>query len=375
MKEIGLYIHIPFCQQKCLYCDFNSYVCKDAEIDSYMDALIKEIRMYQSEHRLKYKTVFIGGGTPTFIHYKHIAAVMKEIQPMLCSGAEVSMECNPGTVNKQSLQAYFEMGINRLSIGLQAWQEDLQKQLGRIHDTRQFLDNIEQAYAAGFTNINADLMFGLPGQSLEMWLETVENVAKLGIKHVSCYSLKVEEGTPFYRLYEENKLQLPLEDVDRQMYHSAIELLQGYGLEQYEISNFAVKDFECKHNLIYWNNEEYIGVGAGSHSKLGNMRFNNYSSLQEYMKLVCSNVYPIEERNVIEKAEEMWETIILSLRLNRGLNITSFDKRYETQFCLKYAAAIEKLSKQGLIEIQDNTIKLTSLGKDLSNTVFIEFLE
>lgn len=375
MKEIGLYIHIPFCKQKCLYCDFNSYVCNDAQVDSYIDALLKEIKMYNSEHQLKYKTVYIGGGTPTFINYRHIGAIMKELEPRIMNGAEISMECNPGTVNGESLKAYRGMGINRLSIGLQAWQPELQKKLGRIHDTRQFLDNFEEAKKAGFENISLDLMFALPDQSLDMWLETVQNATELDIKHLSCYSLKIEEGTPLNKMYEENKLNLPDDELDREMYHRAVQLLAEKGFRQYEISNFAVPGYECRHNLIYWHNEEYLGVGAGSHSKLDNIRFNNYKSLDTYIHMIGEGTYPIEERITINKKEDMWETIILELRLNEGLDIEGFNNRYSVNFMKLYKEALEKVAGQGLAVIESGRLRLTELGMDLSNSVFIEFME
>ena len=375
MKEVGLYIHIPFCKQKCNYCDFNSYVCNEEKVKNYIDALIKEIKMYNKQLQYKFKTVFFGGGTPTFIHYKYIEAIMQEIKPFITSEAEISMECNPGTVNLESLIEYKKMGINRLSIGLQAWQPDLQKALGRIHSTEQFLTNLEQAREAGFENISADLMFALPNQNIEMWLETVERVAKLGLKHISCYSLKVEEGTAFYQMYQQNQLQLPEEELDRAMYHDAIHLLAKEGLKQYEISNFSLPGYECKHNLIYWENEEYLGVGAGSHSKLDGVRYNNFKSIEAYIEQVEFDLFPIEEKNVISKDEDMWETIILFLRLNKGLDISFFNHKYKVDFMLKYAAAIEKIIDNKLAEIVDDHLKLTVLGMDISNSVFIEFLE
>jgi oxygen-independent coproporphyrinogen III oxidase len=375
MKEVGLYIHIPFCKQKCSYCDFNSYVCDEDKVQSYIDALIKEIKMYNKQAQFKFKTVFFGGGTPTFIHYKHIEAVMDEIKPYIVEDAEISMECNPGTVNLESLKEYKKMGINRLSIGLQAWQPELQKALGRIHNTEQFLTNLEQAREAGFENISADLMFALPGQSLEMWLETVERVASLGLKHISCYSLKVEEGTPFYNLYQRNELKLPEEELDREMYHNGIDLLNKKGLKQYEISNFAVPGYECKHNLIYWENKEYLGVGAGSHSKLDGVRFNNFKSIGAYIEQINNKTIPIEEKNIITVEEDMWETIILFLRLNKGLDIHYFNNKYKVDFMGKYTTAINKIMKNKLAEIVDNHLMLTALGMDISNSVFIEFLE
>jgi oxygen-independent coproporphyrinogen-3 oxidase len=339
-----------------------------------MDALIREIKMYNKQRSFQFKTVFLGGGTPTFIHYKHIEAIMREIEPYIAEGAEVSMECNPGTVNHESLKAYRGMGINRLSIGLQAWQSELQKTLGRIHDTEQFLVNLEQAKQVGFENLSADLMFALPGQSLAMWLETVESVASLGLKHISCYSLKVEEGTPFYKLYQDNKLQLPEDELDRAMYHGAIDLLSKHGFKQYEISNFAVQGYACKHNLIYWENQEYVGVGAGSHSKLDGVRFSNFKSLEAYIGQIEQKTFPIEEKNIISMDEDMWETVILSLRLNKGLDLKHFNHKYKVDFLDQYKAAVSKLIKNGLMIMEDNHVKLTKLGMDLSNSVFIEFL-
>ncbi len=375
MKEIGLYIHIPFCKQKCLYCDFNSYVCNDTQIDNYIEALLSEIRRYNKEHCYRYKTVYFGGGTPTFIHYKHIGAIMQELEPFIKRDAEISMECNPGTVNGESLKQYKHMGINRLSIGLQAWQPQLQKKLGRIHNTEQFLDNLEEAYNAGFNNISADLMFALPDQSLDMWLETVQNVTALEIKHISCYSLKIEEGTPFNKLYEENKITLPDDELDREMYHKAVDIMAQRGFKQYEISNFAVPGYECKHNLIYWQNEEYLGVGAGSHSKLNNIRFNNYKNLNTYIEAIKSGIYPVEERITISKKEDIWETIILTLRLNQGLDIKSFNEKYSVDFMEHYSKTINKLLEYKLIVFEGYRLRLTSLGMDLSNSIFIEFME
>jgi oxygen-independent coproporphyrinogen-3 oxidase len=350
-------------------------VCNEDKVQSYIDALITEIKMYNRQHQFKFKTVFFGGGTPTFIHYKHIEALMREIEPYIAAEAEISMECNPGTVNLESLKAYKEMGINRLSIGLQAWQPELQKVLGRVHSTEQFLMNVEQARAVGFENISADLMFALPDQSLGMWLETVEKVADIGLKHVSCYSLKIEEGTPFYRLYQQNELQPTSEELDREMYHAAADLLYKRGLKQYEISNFAIPGYECKHNLIYWENKAYLGVGAGSHSKLDGVRFSNFKKIETYIEQVAHNTFPIEEKNAIEAEEDMWETIILFLRLNKGLDIKYFNRKYKVDFKSKYAETISKIIKNKLAEIVDDHLKLTALGMDLSNSVFIEFLE
>lgn len=218
-------------------------------------------------------------------------------------------------------------------------------------------------------------MFALPDQKLEMWLETVQNVTALDIKHISCYSLKIEEGTPFNKLYEEKKITLPDDELDREMYHKAVDIMAQRGFKQYEISNFAVSGYECKHNLIYWQNEEYLGVGAGSHSKLNNIRFNNYKNLNTYIEAIKSGIYPVEERITINKKEDIWETIILTLRLNQGLDIKSFNEKYSVDFMKHYSKTINKLLKYKLIVFEGYRLRLTSLGMDLSNSIFIEFME
>lgn len=375
MREIGLYVHIPFCKSKCLYCDFNSYEGCAGYEEAYADALVGEFEHYQSNYKFSYKTVFIGGGTPTFIHYELIGRLMKALKPYIKAGAEISMECNPGTVNAQSLQYYHSLGINRLSIGLQAWQNGLLKKIGRIHTVEEFIEEFGHARQAGFGNINVDLMFALPGQTLEMWQETLEKVCSLGVEHVSCYSLKLEEGTKLYDMYEKGRIVLPDEELDREMCYKAGEILKSHGLEQYEISNYSRPGMECRHNLIYWDNEEYLGIGAGSHSKLDNRRFWNVKALDAYIKAVESGKPPVEGSEAIDTGEDMWETIFLALRLNKGLDMDEFDSKYNTSFLGKYKDRIKKLIENNLVLIEGRAIKLTSKGRDLANSVFVEFMQ
>lgn len=375
MKEVGLYIHIPFCRSKCLYCDFNSYENREGDGPEYVKAMLLELSAYRERNNFIYKSVFIGGGTPTVINCSLIGGLMERIAPDLKTGAEITMECNPGTVTKDSLSYYKSSGINRLSIGLQAWQDELLSSIGRIHDLQEFLDTYENARQAGFDNISVDLMFALPGQTMKMWEETLENVCRLGVEHISCYSLKLEEGTKLYRLHGEGKVQLPGEDTDRDMYARAIEILGSYGYAQYEISNFARKGRECKHNLVYWRNEEYLGIGAGSHSKLGNRRFWNFRDIDSYVRLVRQGELPVEGHEELTPAEDMWETIFLALRLNEGLDISGFSSKYGVDFVEKYGTVVNKLSEQGLLTLSPDRLKLTDRGRDLSNSVFIEFME
>ncbi len=374
MKEIGLYVHIPFCRSKCLYCDFNSYECREGDSEDYVAALLRELDEYQKRYDFIYKTVFIGGGTPTVINCFLIGSILEKLSPFIMSGAEITMESNPGTVTFENLKYYRSLGINRLSIGLQAWQGELLRGLGRIHSPEDFLHVYDCARKSGFDNINTDLMFALPNQTLGMWKETLKKVAGLGMDHISCYSLILEEGTKLYELYREGRVQLPDEEADREMYWTALEVLDSYRYGQYEISNFARKNMECRHNLIYWRNEEYLGVGAGSHSRLGNIRFWNFRDIDSYVSLIRKGKLPVEGQEELSSDVEMWETIFLSLRLNEGLDLQGFKSRYGIDFQGRYADVINRLTAQGLISIEAGRVKLTGKGKDLSNSVFIEFL-
>jgi oxygen-independent coproporphyrinogen-3 oxidase len=374
MKEVGLYIHIPFCRSKCLYCDFNSYERREADAEAYVHMLLKEHELYREKHNFTYKTVFIGGGTPTVINYRLMGELMETLAPYIIDGAEISMEANPGTVTPESLKYYRSIGINRLSIGLQACQDELLRGIGRIHSWREFVEAYEAARNAGFHNINVDLMFALPGQTMAMWEETLERICSLRVEHISCYSLKLEEGTRLYSMKEEGRLLLPDEDMDRDMYERAVKRLMLGGYDQYEISNFAKKGMECKHNLIYWRNEEYLGLGAGSHSKLEGSRFWNLRNIDQYIDLLRHGMLPIEDREVISEGEDAWETIILALRLNEGLDIRAFEAKYRYSFRERYGTVLERLTAQGLIILEDERLKLTDKGRDLSNSVFIEFL-
>lgn len=374
MKEVGLYIHIPFCRSKCLYCDFNSYENREDDAAEYVTALIRELSKYQNKYNLIYKTVFIGGGTPTVINCSLIGDIMEKIAPRIKAGAEITMESNPGTVTLESLKYYRGLGINRLSIGLQAWQGGLLKGLGRIHSLEDFLYAYNCARKSGFNNINADLMFAIPNQTLSMWEETLEKVVSLGMDHISCYSLMLEEDTKLYKLYKEGKVQLPDEDLDREMYKTAVDILDSNGYSQYEISNFAQKNMECRHNLIYWRNEEYLGVGAGSHSKLDGIRFWNYKDIDRYNSLIEQEELPVEGQEELSRDEDMWETIFLALRLNKGLDLQGFESMYGVNFQSRYENTLNKLTAQGLVLIESGRLKLTDRGRDLSNSVFIEFM-
>jgi oxygen-independent coproporphyrinogen III oxidase len=376
-NRLGLYIHIPFCRAKCHYCDFNSFCGREELIPAYFDALQKEIVLYAS--RLEshtFRTVFIGGGTPSLVEQEHIYNVLNTCRQYfkLDEGAEISIETNPGTLSYEKLLAYRVMGINRLSIGLQAWQEPLLKMLGRIHDREAFVQNFQQARKAGFQNINVDLIFGIPGQTLEDWSETLVNVARLEPTHLSCYSLKIEEGTPFGDRYETGEL-IPLEDeLDRQMYERTLEFLNRRGYRHYEISNFARPGYECKHNLIYWKAESYIGLGAGAHSYFRDQRYSNPENLNEYIRRIQNGELPWEKIEKIDSAESMGEFMILGLRLTDGIGMKEFRDRYGRDLLEVYGKPVDKLLERALLEQEGDRLRLTPEGLDLANQVFMEFV-
>lgn len=377
MKEIGLYLHIPFCIKKCKYCDFVSYNQNNSMIDAYTDALIKEMNMYKN--RLidyKIKTIFIGGGTPSILDINKLDEVVKQLHKKfnISGDIEFSIESNPGTLTKEKLKFYNSIGINRLSIGLQSFNNEILKFIGRIHSKEDFIENYYSARDAGFKNINIDLIYGLPGQNLNDWERTLQQAIKIKPEHVSAYSLKIEEGTTFHKLFEERKLNLPSDEEDRDMYHLGISLLNKNGIKQYEISNFSKAGYECKHNLIYWNNQEYLGMGVSAHSYLNKNRFSNFNDINEYIHSINSETLPVSAEEIKDKQDEITETIFLGLRLNKGLNLRKFNDRFGVSIFELYGEKIDKLVSLGLLTTEENHIKLTSYGMDVSNQVFVEFI-
>jgi len=374
VKEIGIYIHIPFCASKCLYCDFNSCASKEALIPAYFEALAKEIE--ECNHNAKVASIFIGGGTPSVVDQRYVGVILDKLSNKfyINDNAEITIESNPGTLNAAKLSAYKGYGINRLSMGLQSTENNLLKTIGRRHSFDDFLKNYNDAVKCGFKNINVDLMFSLPDQSLKDWDKSLRTIAELGLQHISCYSLIVEEGTPFYKLNEEGKLNIPSEDLDREMYQLAKGFLGGSGYSHYEISNFAKPGYECSHNLIYWKAQEYIGFGAGAHSYLNDYRYSNISGIEGYIRGIKEGNANSKERDFISKKESMAEFMILGLRLIDGVDREEFFWRYETKVEDIYGEVINKFINQGLLLSHKNRIALTDKGLDLANIVMMEFL-
>ena len=377
MKDLGLYIHIPFCEKKCFYCDFTSFPDKTSEVSQYIEYLLKELSLYKAKLKGKYiiSSIFIGGGTPSSISEDYIKQILDYIFNNFNTRVdiEVSIEVNPGSVTIEKLKKYKDSGINRVSIGLQSLNDNLLKSLGRIHNAVDFYDSFKMIKDVGFENINIDLMFALPDQSLKDLMLTLEEVVNLDVKHISLYSLIIEEGTVFYKLYEVGKLNIPSEDLDREMYHKSVEYLKSKGYEHYEISNFSKKGYKCKQNINYWIVNPYLGVGINSHSNLENKRFSNVSDFKNYYSKIDRAEFPIYDIEDININMEIKEYIILGLRLIDGINKADFKKRFNEDIDQLYKEQILKNIENGLLSSTETHIKLTENGLDLCNQVELDF--
>lgn len=356
----GIYVHIPFCVKKCNYCDFNSYDNINNLKQPYVDRLIAEIK---DGIPSDYDTVFIGGGTPSSLSLSQLLSIVKVTDKGADSDSfEFTVEVNPATVDVDGFIALKNAGVNRISFGLQSANDDELKILGRIHTFSDFLESYSNARSAGFDNINIDLMFSLPNQTLEKWKYSLQRVVDLSPEHISCYSLIVEEGTPFFDM----ELNLPLEEDDRQMYHFCVNFLKEHGYKHYEISNFAKDGFECKHNLKYWERKPYYGFGAGAHSLIDNIRYENSRNVNEYI-----NANKIIKTNLAENDIEN-EFIFLGLRKTSGINLSEYKLLFENDFTQKYAQIIEKY--KDFCVIDNNRFYLTLDGISVSNTILSSFL-
>lgn len=376
-KELGIYIHIPFCKQKCYYCDFVSFANKECEQEKYIKALEKELETYDFEN-YNVTTIYFGGGTPSYLDSKYIVEIMEKIKNKLhnLEAIEITIEINPGTVTRKKLEDYKKAGINRISIGLQTTNDILLKQIGRIHTYKEFLTTYNMAQEVGFSNINVDLMLGLPNQTIEDLKNSLEKVINLNASHISVYSLIVEDGTPISKMLDEGKLKLPDEELERQMYWYVKNTLELNGYKHYEISNFAKEKKESRHNMNCWNQEEYIGLGVAAHSYLNNVRYSNKCDLHQYMKNIEEAKFEknrnIEEVQDLEMSQN--EFMMLGLRKIEGVDISKFKEKYIQNPIFLYKDKLNELVEEGLIEVNLNNIKLTNKGLDLANLVFEEFI-
>lgn len=373
MKEVSLYIHIPFCKQRCFYCDFPTFAGKERFREEYVEALIKEIEDKCSNYLIK--TIFIGGGTPSYLEEKELEKLLIAVSKLnLSDKLEYSIECNPGTVNEDKLKIMKKYGINRISFGLQSCNNQLLKKIGRIHTFKEFLENYNLARKIGFNNINIDLMYGLPNLTIQDWKDTLEKISELRPEHISAYSLIIEEGTAFYKLYEKDKLELPSEDDERVMDKLTKDILKSNGYHQYEISNFALPGKECEHNKVYWSLEEYIGVGSASSSYIDGYRLVNTSNINDYIEKINNNISVVIDKyeNTIE--DEMEEFVFMGLRMVSGIDLLKFKKKFGVDINSIYKEVIEKNIKDGLLVVEENKMFLTAKGMELSNSVMSDFI-
>lgn len=369
-KEIGVYVHIPFCKRKCYYCDFISFCEKDELQEKYINTVIQEIEdFFNLNKNVKIKTIYIGGGTPSFIDGKYIEKIMNTFNKG--GVVEATIEVNPGSASLEKLKKYKECGINRLSIGLQSTEDRLLKKIGRIHNYNDFLATYNLAREVGFDNINVDLMIGLPGQTIEDVKSSLNKVINLNPSHISVYSLIVEENTIIYNLIEQNKIVLLDEELERNMYWYVKNYLELGGYEHYEISNFAKSGKMSLHNLDCWNQKEYVGFGVSAHSYLNRKRFCNIGVLEEYIK-------DFKNTKEVQEVQSFYETkqeyMLLGLRKIKGVCISDFKNKFGENPIFLFKNELNKLIEEGLLEITTNNIKLTNKGLNFANLVWEEFV-
>lgn len=373
----AVYIHIPFCTNKCFYCDFNSYVLKDQPVMDYLRALDKEMELTVSAHPPgTIKSIFVGGGTPTVLKPHEMEYFLQSVKrhfPDWSDDIEFSMEANPGTTDLEKLSVMREGGVNRISFGVQAFQNTLLSGIGRIHDTDDVYRSLENARTAGFHNMSIDLMFGLPNQTLDMLAESVDKALELGLPHYSIYSLKVEENTLFHTMYQRNQLPLPDEEDELNMYLLLMDRMKAAGYKQYEISNFAKPGFESRHNMTYWRNEDYYGLGAGAHGYIGRRRHVNIKGVNPYNEAANQGLPRLESFEV-SREEAMEDFLMVGLRVLDGVSGSRFQQQFGISMEEVFAKPLNKMVGAGLLDPTDDGYKLSSKGILFGNDVFAEFI-
>ena len=377
-KDLSIYIHIPFCYSKCYYCDFNSTTAK-LDVGKYIKYLKKEIDLYsETLNKYKLKTIFFGGGTPSFIDEKYIEEILEHIYKKVDTSelVEITIESNPKTLSRKKLDTYKRAGINRISLGVQTLDDELLKVIGRSHTSEDFYQTYKIVKESGFENISVDIMFNLPGQKISDLISTLEKVADLDVDHISLYSLGIEEGTPFYEMESRGELELSSEEIEREMYHLSINYLKDKGYHQYEISNFAKVGQECLHNLTYWKLKPYIGLGLSAHSNIDSRRYGNVDNFNKYFELIesCKLPIDIDTEEFIDKETEIAEYIMLVLRLNKGIDKIEFKNRYGMDVQDAFKGKLEKFKDDGLIYEDKISLRLTEKGLDICNLIFVEVL-
>ena len=382
LETVSLYLHIPFCHTRCYYCDFNTYAGILPLREPYVRALLTEIGIagklaqHPDGSPRRTRTTFFGGGTPSLLTVKQIARLLDACRQAFAvdSDAEITLEANPGTLSAEQLAGLRAAGVNRLSMGAQSFDAELLKTLGRIHTPEEITQALHNARTAGFTSINLDFMFGLPGQTMRHWQETLDQALSLHPEHLSLYSLIIEEGTPFYTWTHEGRITPGDEDLCADMYEYADERLQAEGYENYEISNWALPGHASQHNLTYWRNLPYLGMGAGGHSFFGGRRFSNVLDPQEYIRLLKNQQRPEAEGERVERAQEMSETAFLGLRTAIGLHLPAFEQRFGEPFADFAGERLRVVEEAGLLEQKEGWLRLSKRGRLLGNEVFLRLL-
>lgn len=382
LETVSLYVHIPFCHTRCHYCDFNTYAGMLPLREPYVRALLTEIGMAGALTKLpggkprRSRTIFFGGGTPSLLSVSQVSRILDACYDNFAvdEDAEITLEANPGTLSREQLVGLRAAGVNRLSMGAQSFDAELLKTLGRIHSPKDITQAVRDAQAAGFTSINVDFMFGLPGQTMHHWRETIERALDLHIEHLSLYSLIIEEGTPFYTWTHEGRITPGDEDLCADMYEYADERLHAAGYVNYEISNWSLPGFQSRHNLTYWHNLPYIGMGAGAYSSFGGRRFSNVREPAEYIHMLKAQQWPEVESETVDKAQAMSETAFLALRTAQGLHLPTFEQRFALPFAQFAGDRLHMVEEAGLLERETEWLRLSKRGRLLGNEVFLRLL-
>lgn len=386
-KEFGLYIHIPFCRQKCFYCDFPSFAGREKKIDRYLQALEQEFallrqRLYQkdnvrdTESKFAPQTIYIGGGTPTALNAHQLKKLLEIVQKYVAVGEaeEFTVEMNPGTVDREKLLLLQQAGVNRLSVGVQSFDDNCLQKIGRIHTAQEAADTIELAHNLGFDNISLDLIYGLPQQDREILTKSVERALTLPVQHISIYGLQLEEDTAFQRMADMGKLQLPTDELVEAMHDYIVEKLPEAGYQRYEISNYALPGYESKHNLSYWQDVDYLGLGSGAHSYWQGTRYENPRGIDDYISVLEAGRLPATLEEQVDRQAHMEEYCFLGLRTSAGIDKNLFQQKFGVDLFTVYGRTIEKLVAQDLLQHTARGIALTPLGMKYGNQVFTEFL-
>ena len=371
----SIYIHIPFCATKCYYCAFNTYTFHKEQAKAYLTALRTEMELYAAETD-PLQTIFIGGGTPSILSANALAQLFADIYQhfQITPDAEITIECNPGTVDAEKLRVMQDNGVNRLSFGLQAMQDDTLKQLGRIHTVVEFLESYHLAREHRFKNINIDLIFALPDQTMEAWHHTLNEVIALEPEHISAYNLVMEETTPFYEWWQAGELQLPTEDIEADMFQYTIQTLTSHGYTHYEICNFAKPNHFARHNLVYWDNQPCIGLGVGACGYINGMRYANIRGIAPYINKLSKRNKPIADTEHLTGDAEKAETLMLALRKREGISLDAYQNRFNEDIQDTFGDTLKKWIDQELLERTATHLRLTPRGLFLANEIFIELM-